>query len=47
MKKIMLKSLNVKIVKLLNKLEVQANPQERVKDLEEIIDKFKEKLIVK
>ena len=45
-KKMMLKSLNVKIVKLLDKLEVQTNLQERVKDLEEIIDKFEEKLIV-
>ena len=47
MKKRMLSSLNIKIVKLLDKLEVQTNLQERVKDLEEIIDKFGEKFIVK
>ena len=47
MKKMMLKSLNVKIVKLLDKLEVQTNLQERVKDLEDIIDKFEETLIAK
>ena len=46
-KKMMLKSLNVKIVKLLDKLEVQTNLQERVKDLEDIIDKFEETLIAK
>ena len=45
--RIMLKALNVKIVKLLDKLDVQTNLQERVNYLEEIIVKFEEKLTVK
>ena len=46
MKKIMLNNLNVKIVKLLGKLEVQPNLQDRVKDLEEVIANFEQRLIV-
>ena len=47
MTKIMLKALNVKIVKLLDKLDAQTNLQDRVKYLEEIIVNFEEKLTVK
>jgi hypothetical protein len=47
MTKIMFKALNVKIVKLIDKLDAQTNLQERVNYLEEIIVKFEEKLAVK